>query len=200
MMKNIVFDIGNVLLNFNPREYLKGKIKEEKVEEVYKEVFQSEEWVMLDRGIIEEKDAIEVLINRSRENKDNIKIAFENWYDILTPIEKTVEILKKLKEEGYNLYYLSNFHLLAFEHVINKYEFFSIFYGGIVSYRENLIKPEKEMYEKILENYNIKANESIFIDDVKENIDGAKDIGFNTILFTSPDKLIEELKKYNIFI
>ncbi|GAB6167837.1 HAD family phosphatase [Clostridium carnis] len=199
-MKNIVFDIGNVLLNFNPREYLKGKIKEEKVEEVYKEVFQSEEWVMLDRGIIEEKDAIEVLINRSRENKDNIKIAFENWYDILTPIEKTVEILKKLKEEGYNLYYLSNFHLLAFEHVINKYEFFSIFYGGIVSYRENLIKPEKEMYEKILENYNIKANESIFIDDVKENIDGAKDIGFNTILFTSPDKLIEELKKYNIFI
>ena len=127
MCKNIIFDIGNVLLDFNPKEYLKSKMKEDKVDYVHKEIFESEEWIMLDRGTILEEEAIKIITSRSNGNEELIKIAFEKWYDILNPIEKTVDILKNLKESGYKVYYLSNFHLKAFEHVTSKYNFFNIF-------------------------------------------------------------------------
>ncbi|WP_160677605.1 HAD family phosphatase [Clostridium sp. C8-1-8] len=199
MYKNIIFDIGNVILDFNPKDYLSQKISEpDKVLEVHKELFQSEEWVMLDRGVITEEEARKVIINRSKANGDLIKLAFEGWYDILTPIESTVEVIKKLKELKYNLYFLSNFHLLAFEHITEKYDFFKLFDGGIVSYKEKLIKPEEAIYTRIVEKYNLNPEESIFIDDVEENIQGAKKLNFNTILLKDPTKLVEGLRAYGV--
>lgn len=193
MFKNIIFDIGNVLLEFSPKEYLKSKIKEDKVEEVFKEIFQSEEWDMLDRGTISEEEAIKVISNRSNGNAELIKLAFENWYDILNPIEKTIEILKNLKKAGYKVYYLSNFHLIAFEHVTSKHDFFNVFDGGVVSYEEKYIKPEVEIYNKIIDKYSLKTNESIFIDDLEANINKAKEAGIETILFKSPEELLISL-------
>jgi putative hydrolase of the HAD superfamily len=199
MYKNIIFDIGNVILDFNPKAYLSKKISDtNKVLEVHKELFQSEEWVMLDRGVITEEEARKVIINRSKTNGDLIKLAFEGWYDILTPIESTVEVIKNLKELKYNLYFLSNFHLLAFEHITEKYDFFKLFDGGIVSYKEKLIKPEEAIYTRIVEKYNLNPKESIFIDDVEENIKGAKKLNFNTILLKDPTKLVEGLRAYGV--
>ncbi|MBU3137085.1 HAD family phosphatase [Clostridium gasigenes] len=198
MCRNIIFDIGNVLLDFNPKEYLKSKMKEDKVDYVHKEIFESEEWIMLDRGTILEEEAIKIITSRSNGNEKLIKIAFEKWYDILNPIEKTVDILKKLKESGYKVYYLSNFHLKAFEHVTSKYNFFNIFDGGVVSYEEKIIKPEKEIYNKIIEKYKLNVNESIFIDDMECNINKAKEVGFKTILFKNPEELMVSLKEYGV--
>ncbi|WP_026881517.1 HAD family hydrolase [Clostridium akagii] len=198
MYKNVIFDIGNVLLDFKPEEYLRTKIKEaDKVLEVYKEVFQSEEWVMLDRGTLTEKEAISILINRSK-NGDFIKLAFEDWYDLMTPIEGTVKILKELKKAKYKIYFLSNFQLLAFENVTKRYDFFKLFDGGVVSYKEKLIKPEENIYKKIIERYQLKPEESIFIDDVQANIDGAEKLNFGTILFEKSTDLREKLKNHNI--
>ena len=114
MYKNIIFDLGNVLLSFNPKDYLKSKISEDRIDDVYKAIFKSEEWVMLDRGTITEKDAINRIIERNNTYRDDINLAFKDWYDILRPIEEAVEVLTKLKKNGYNVYYLSNFHELAF--------------------------------------------------------------------------------------
>lgn len=201
MYKNIIFDIGNVLLNFNPKEYLKTKIIEsDRILEVHKEIFQSEEWVMLDRGIITEKEAKDIIISRSSRNGDLIELAFEGWYELLTPIEESVKVLKELKDAGYKVYFLSNFHLLAFENVTKKYEFFKLFDGGIVSYEEKQIKPEEEIYKRIIEKYKINPKESIFIDDVKANLDGAGKLDFKTILFKAPEGLRENLKKYEIYL
>lgn len=198
MFKNIIFDIGNVLLDFNPKEYLKLKLKEDKIIQVYEEIFKSKEWLMLDRGTILEEEAIDIIANRSNENAELIKLSFENWYDILRPIDKNISVLRKLKESGYKVYYLSNFHLKAFENVTSKYDFFNIFDGGVVSYEEKLIKPEIEIYNKIIEKYNLNANESIFIDDMEENIEKAKEVGFNTILFKKEEELIVSLQNYGI--
>ena len=200
MYKNIIFDLGNVLLDFNPRGYLKSKISDDKLEDVFKAIFSSEEWVMLDRGTITEKEAINNIINRNSTYINEINLAFDNWYDLLKPIEETVEILMSLKENGYKIYYLSNFHELAFGEVTKKNKFFELFDGGVVSYAEKLIKPEEEIYKLILERYKLNPNESIFVDDMEANVEGANKVGIKTILFKGPKELKEELNNLKIKI
>lgn len=200
MIKNIVFDLGNVLLNFKPVVYLHTKISDKiKVQEVYEEIFTSKEWLMLDRGIITEEEAVNEICNRSTENSELIKLVMHNWYQLLTPIEDTVEILKELKHKGYRLYFLSNFHLLAYEDVTKRYEFFKLFDGGILSYKEKLIKPGNDIYNRLTKEYKINPQESIFIDDTLENIESAIKLRFKAILFINSNDLREKLKEYNVF-
>ena len=200
MIKNIIFDLGNVLLDFNPKVYVKSKVTEEKVEEIYKCIFQSDEWPMLDRGTISEEDAKINIINRNIENEELINLVFENWYDILIPIESSVDVLKKLKQNGYKVYYLSNFHLAAFEYVTKKHDFFECFDGGVVSYEENLLKPEKEIYEKIIDKYDLIPSQTIFIDDMKENVEAAIKLGLKGIILNNPKDLKAELEEFNVNI
>ncbi|WP_138204545.1 HAD family hydrolase [Haloimpatiens lingqiaonensis] len=196
MIRNIVFDIGNVLLKFDPKAYLTKKFNdEEKVEKILELVFRSDEWLMLDRGTITETEAIKILSERHAFYSESIKDAFNGWYDLLTPMEDTIEILKQLKEKGINNYYLSNFHHLAFEYVTEKNEFFKLFQGGIVSYKEKLLKPEKEIYMRLLEEYNLKTEETIFIDDTLDNIQGAASVGIHTIHFKNSQDLIAKLNE-----
>jgi putative hydrolase of the HAD superfamily len=200
MIKNIIFDLGNVLLNFDPIEYVKSKVIEDKVEEIYKSIFKSEEWPMLDRGTITEEEARTNIINRKIENTDFINSVFENWYDILNPIETSVEVLKKLKEKGYKIFYLSNFHFAAFEYVTKKHDFFELFDGGVVSYKEKLLKPEKEIYEKILDKYELVPSETVFIDDMQVNVEAAMKLGIKGIILDDPQNLKLELKKLEVNI
>lgn len=200
MYKNIIFDLGNVLLSFNPMEYLKSKISEEKIQEVYKAIFQSEEWIMLDRGTITEKEAINNIIEKNSIYRDDISLAFEDWYAILKHIEETIKVLEDLKSKGYNIYYLSNFHELAFKEVSTKNSFFELFDGGVVSYEEKIIKPEEEIYRLILKRYNLTPSETIFIDDTKVNVEGAEKLGITTIFLENPRKLREELRKLSLDI
>ena len=200
MIKNVVFDIGNVLLKFEPKTYLVKKFTcEEKGEKILDLVFKSDEWLMLDKGTITETEAIKILSERHVLYSEAIKDAFNGWYDILIPMEDTIDILKQLKDKGINTYYLSNFHQLAFEHVTEKNEFFKLFQGGIVSYKENLLKPEKEIYMRLLEEYNLKSEETIFIDDTLANIQGAEIVGINTIHFKNSQDLMAKLNELLIF-
>lgn len=199
MYKNIIFDLGNVVLDYNPVAYLKEKFNDNKVEEIILDtVFKSEEWPMLDRGVITEEEAIERIVNRDIKNKEFIEIAFENWYEMLRPLNDTVMLIKELKNKGFNLYYLSNFHLKAFDYVIKKNEVFKLFDGGVVSFKEKLLKPEKEIYTKILEAYDLKADECIFIDDVFENVEGANKEGIKGIQFKNVKDLRKELNNCGV--
>lgn len=172
MVKNIIFDLENVLLNFNPLEYLYEKIPENKEAlQIYNEIFKSTEWLMLDRGLLTEDEAINSICARDSENSQLIRKVMDNWYQMLTPIEGVVDVLKELKLNGYKVYFLSNFHLLAFEDVLKRYNFLKDFDGGIVSYKKKLLKPDKDIYNKLITTYEIRPHESIFIDDTRENIE-----------------------------
>lgn len=200
MYKNIIFDLGNVLLSFNPKEYLNSKIGENRRERVFKEIFLSKEWVKLDEGTITEIEAIEAISLRNEAYREDIKRAFENWYDILVPIDESVELLKELKEKGYKLYYLSNFHDIAFKNVKEKYDFFNLFDGGVVSSEDKLLKPDERIYEVILNRYNLLPKESIFIDDMKINVEAAKEANIEGLVFENTNKLKEDLKALGVDI
>lgn len=199
MIKNLIFDLGNVLLNWKPEEYLELKgIEPDKIPELYNEIFHSEEWKLLDRGLITEENAKEKIIKRSRNNGHLIELTFENWYELFTPIEDSVNLLKKVKNEGYNVFYLSVFHLSAFENVSKRYDFFQLFDGGVASYEAKQVKPEEGIYKTLIEKYTIRPEESIFIDDLEANIEAARKLNFNVIHYINITNLREELKTYNI--
>jgi FMN phosphatase YigB (HAD superfamily) len=196
MIKNIIFDIGNVLLEFKPLDYLKRTFNDDDIEKLlYKEIFLGEEWLHLDRGILTQDEVINVISLKNPKNEVHIKKCMDNWIDILTPIEGTVKILSELKENGYKLYLLSNFHCLAFETVYSRYDFFKYFDGGIISYKENLLKPESEIYSKLLDTYNLNGEECLFIDDTLVNIEAASRLGINTIHFESCEMLEKRLSE-----
>lgn len=194
MIKNIIFDIGNVLLEFKPLDYLKRTFNDATIEKLlYKEIFQSEEWLHLDRGTLTQEEAVTIISLRNPDLEIHIKKCMDNWIEILTPIEGTVKILNELKEKGYKLYLLSNFHSLAFEAIYSKYDFFKHFDGGIISYKENLLKPEAEIYTKLLDTYKLNAEECLFIDDTLVNVEAAAKIGIKTLHFESATHMVSAL-------
>lgn len=198
MIKNIIFDIGNVLLNFYPYEYLKKKYSDEDASFLFSAIFDTDEWLKLDRGTITEEKALGVFIERNPKKENILRDVMSDFYNIFTPIESSVKILKLLRNRGYNILYLSNIHLGIYGHIIDKYDFFKDFDGGIISAIVKQLKPDTDIFFSLIEKYNIEPGESIFIDDTVHNIETANKMGFVTIHLTEPDTLKEDLEKLGI--
>ncbi|SCX81590.1 HAD family hydrolase [Alkaliphilus peptidifermentans] len=198
MINTIIFDIGRVLLEFEPKKYLEAKFSEEVVDELFEHVFSRDEWLELDKGTIDEEMALEIIAKRIPHRRGEISELLEGWHELLIPIAGTVEILHRLKEKKYKIYLLSNFHFKAFEKVSNQFDFFQIADGKIISSHVKYLKPQKEIYEALMVKYNLQPSECLFIDDTKENLEGAKKIGINTIHFISATQLEEDLLEVGI--
>lgn len=200
MIKNIVFDIGNVLVSFTPEEFVSSKINDKMISQrVYNCIFKGEDWLKLDRGTKTEEEAVRDFCQREAEISEHIQNVMKDWYQMLLPMDETVEILNKLKEKGYKLYYLSNYQVAAFDY-ISKYDFFDTFDGGILSCNVKLLKPEKEIYEKLTEVYGIKPEESVFIDDTLVNVEAADKLGFSTVNFKGCADLKAKLTEFGVHI
>lgn len=196
MIKNIIFDLGNVLVSFHPEKFIEKNIEEKYKNDFYKVVFGGKPWQDLDRGVLEYSDAIEMFSKELPQCADAIKKLFDRKIiDCIAPIPENVEIMKSLKRK-YNLYILSNFHYPAFDYIFDNWEFFKTFDGKIVSGHCKLLKPEKEIYELLLKTYSLKPEECLFIDDVQANIQSAENCGIHGIQLTAPELLKEKLEKY----
>lgn len=197
MIKNIVFDLGNVLLDFDPDSYLEELgYGDELKSQLAAEIFETEEWLQLDRGTISQKQAVEKWQQRNPELADEIAEVMAEWEKILTLKKDSLEILKSAADKNYNLYILSNFHQKAFDYISTKYDFFKYFDGRVISADVHLIKPEAEIYEHLLNKFNLKPEETLFIDDSKANIEAALKKGIRVIHFKNAESLDEELKLY----
>lgn len=190
MFKNVIFDLGNVLLEFDPDDYLKNLgydgIKKDKLK---KAIFKTKEWLQLDRGTISRADAVSIWQQKNPDLKEDIQKIMKDWEQMLTVKDESVEVLKKLAAQNYNLYILSNFHTEAFAYVRKKYKFFDYFNGRVISADVNLIKPEPEIYQHLLTKFNLKADETLFIDDSRANVEAAEAEGIKSIHFTGIEKL-----------
>jgi putative hydrolase of the HAD superfamily len=201
VIRNIIFDLGNVLFNFKPKQFLRVYTRDEiYIKNFISKVIRSRIWLELDRGTISIKKALKEFTKKFPEERNFIKIFFKHWMEMLTPIQENVEVLYDLKSNGYKLYILSNFIVEAYDFVKNKYPFLSLFDGEIISGKVKVIKPDLEIYQKLINKYNLIPEECIFIDDVRAFLSRAKKLNIKTILFTQTTDLRTELRNLDINI
>lgn len=196
-MKNIVFDLGRVLLDYQPLAWLKKK-NYTHYNELFEIIFQNPLWVKLDEGTITREEFTEKLIDEYPELALDIEEIMEEWIELLLPIENNIKLVSLLKEKGYHLYIISNFHLDAYNRFLKKQDWFTLFDGAIISAKEKLIKPDLRIYKLLLERYHLNADECLFIDDSLDNINACKNVGMDAIHLPDHSKLEEELKKHHI--
>lgn len=197
-MKNIIFDIGNVLLLFRPDEYLDQFYDEDTKGDLMTIIFSSDEWIQLDLGTLTIDEVIDIFSKRHPHYKKEIQFVLKHWTDMMTPIDENVKIVYELKEKGYHLYILSNFHDEAIKEMLEKYDFFHLFDGAVISAHEHIIKPDKRFYEILLNRYHLIGEECLFIDDMCANIRTAEELHIHGIHLGYKVNLREELKKIGI--
>lgn len=193
MIKNIVFDLGRVLIDWEAKKYIKSfGYDDETVEYLNKVVFCGEEWLDCDKGKYERNtDLVEMLSKKYPEHAEKIaKILTKDWVKILKLKEDSSEYLINLKQQGFKIYILSNLSKESYDHN-SKYEFFKYIDGGIYSFESKKIKPDHRIYIELLEKYNLVPEETIFIDDIEENVNIANNLKINGIIFNN----LEQVKK-----
>jgi glucose-1-phosphatase len=196
MIRNIVFDLGNVLISFIPSEYLKKKNYPSNIRNtILNDIFKSEEWKKLDNGDITITEAIDSIAARSALKREEIALVFNFRIDLMFPLDDNVRLLPELKKQGFKVYYLSNFHLDSYEVVSNDYYFFRYFDGGVISADIKLSKPDIKIYRYFLDKYSLKPEECLYIDDIEENILAAESAGMQIFLTNGSPKIAEELEE-----
>jgi len=200
-INNIIFDLGGVLIDWNPNYMYKKLIEDDEKRKWFLETVCTSEWNEEQDGGRLISEANNLLIQSFPEYKDWILAYYERWEEMLNgPIHGTVELFKKLKEnKSHNIYALTNWSAETFPKALQLFDFLHWFDGRVVSGEEMTRKPFKEIYDIILSRFNIIAEQTLFIDDNLKNIIAAKELGINCIHFKSPEQLKEELSTYGIF-
>lgn len=194
MIKNIVFDLGNVLLSWKPGEFFnRSGYDPEEVRIILKDIFNSNEWSMLDNGDITTSEAIDLIAFKSSLKRDNICSIFDLRTKVIFPLGMNIKLLPALNKQGFKLYFLSNFPLDFFEEVKKEYDFFKYFNGGIISAEVGCSKPDNGIFKIFLEKYNLVPEECLYIDDIEINVKAAESIGMKGIHLAGTDSLEKKL-------
>jgi glucose-1-phosphatase len=196
MIKNIIFDLGNVLISFRPSEYFdKNNYPENIKATILSDIFGSKEWLQLDNGDITVSEAINAIALKSSLNKEEIAHIFNLRTDLMFPLDPNVKMLPGLKKRGFRLYYLSNFPLDIFDEIKSGYYFFKYFDGGLISAEVKSSKPDMRFYEILIKNFSLVPEECLFIDDNEKNVDTAKLIGMKGIATYGSLEIENEIEK-----
>jgi putative hydrolase of the HAD superfamily len=196
MVKNIIFDLGNVLISFRPSEYFdKNNYPETIKTTILSDIFSSKEWLMLDNGEITTVEAVDAIALKSSLKKEEIAHIFNLRTEMMFPLDPNVRLLPELKKRGFKLYYLSNFPMDIFEEVRTGYYFFKYFDGGLISAEAKYSKPHSRIYEILLERYSLIAEECLYIDDIEINVKAAEASGMKGHVTNGSLEISKEIEK-----
>jgi len=195
----VVFDIGNVLVRWDPRNlYRKMFDDEERMEWFLAEICTMEWNVELDRGR-EWDEAVADLVAKHPDWEGYIRAFDERWHEMVPgPIEENVALLRRLKQASVPTYAITNFSGPKFREAQERFAFLREFDGVVVSGDERLLKPDAEIFELFLRRYELEAGECIFIDDSAANVRTAQALGMHAIHFVEPMDLSAVLRQRGI--
>ncbi len=198
----IIFDLGGVLIDWNPR-YVYRQIfdTEEKIDWFFENIC-TPEWNENQDAGRSLKEATEELVAKYPEYEKEVRAYYDRWEEMLGgPISETVEILRSLKEtKKYKMYALTNWSAETFPVALKRYDFLNWFDGIVMSGEERTRKPFPEIYLALLNRFAVNSYEAVFIDDSLRNIKGAEAIGIAGIHFQSPQQLLQDLKQSQIIL
>lgn len=192
-MRNVIFDIGNVLVDFHPIPYYTSLMPEGQMDIVCPLIFDSL-WEDIDRGDLLCTQAKELQLQRFPQYQKQIECIYEHWMQMMFLYEDTMQFYLDCKKHGYAIYLLSNIGEESHQYLKQQYPFFDMADGMVLSYQEHCIKPQKQIYEILLERYHLKAEECVFFDDRENNIAMARQLGMQAICFHHVKQAKEEAK------
>ena len=199
MICNIVFDIGNVLASFRWKALFAelGFTGEVFDRIAAATVLHPTMWNEFDRSLMSDAEIIAKCIERAPEYEAEIRLLFDTTAGLVEEYDYTYGWIKGLKEQGYQVYLLSNYGKTSFEAARDKgrLSFLPLVDGGVISYEVKLVKPEPGIYEALLQKYRLKAEECVFLDDREENIRAAEAFGMQGIVVEDYEQAGQELKK-----
>lgn len=199
-IKAVIFDLGGVLIDWNPDYVFDTVFNDAEQKKHFFEKICTSDWNEEQDAGRSLQEATELLVAQHPEWKEHIEAYYGRWEEMLGgPIRDTVAILKELKEaRRYKLYALTNWSAELFPKALKLYDFLHWFDGRVVSGEEKMRKPAPEFYHVLLDRYNLKPDDVIFIDDNLRNVKAAEAIGIHSIRFQSAAQLHEDLKKLGV--
>ncbi|PMN88340.1 HAD family hydrolase [Enterovibrio norvegicus] len=198
-IKNVVFDVGNVLVRWNPVEIIRLTFGDDvDATELVKRVFQQELWLALNRGELTEQDAKHQYVQTLSLSPSEVERLFYYIKQTQIPLFGTVALMKRLKTAGYATYALTdNVHeIVAF--LKDEYDFWPLFEGAIVSAEVGCLKPNADIFHQLFDTFDLNATETVFLDDVAKNVEGAQKVGMSAIQFTQASQAERELQEMGL--
>lgn len=198
-IKNIIFDVGNVIVRWDPHHIVSIAFPEyPDHNQLARDIFKSETWLSLNKGVITDHEAIIRFSNQLGFDKPNLEQMLEIAKQSLTLIPGTKELIHNLKSQQKTLYALTDNTHEFMRHLKAQYDFWHLFNGIVVSAEEGHLKPSKEIYQVLLNRYQLVPHEAVFIDDIEPNVEGARAVGIHAIQFEDIHQCLKELEKLKI--
>lgn len=195
----VIFDIGNVLAKYDWKKLLKELGYDEKIgTAVAKAVFLSKEWAEADRGILSEEELLQTFISNAPDYEKEIRETFDAVGNTISTYSYTKDWLSYLKKRGYKIYILSNFAKPVYDRCSKELDFLKLIDGGYMSWQIHYIKPEPEIYQKLITDFEIIPQKAVFIDDLMDNIAEARALGFHAVHFTNKKNAVRQLLDFGV--
>jgi len=201
MISTIIFDLGGVLIDWNPEYVFRHLIPDPERRRFFFENICTHDWNVEQDAGRPIAEATELLVNQHPEWEADIRAYYGRWEEMLGgPIPETVELLRELRDRGeHRLLALTNWSAETFPVALARYDFLHWFEGIVVSGEEKTRKPFSDIYETLLDRYAVNPSEAIFIDDSLKNVEGAEAVGINGAHFQSAAALRETLREWGVF-
>ncbi len=199
MIRNVIFDVGKVLVEWEPVEAMRRLgMDENTARAVADATVNTPDWDESDRGLLSPEELLSRFIGKAPDYEKEIRLFWEHIDTAIYQFDYVKEWMRRLKNNGYRLYILSNYGEWTYHHTQEALSFLADVDGAMFSYQVKQIKPEPEIYQSLLKKFDLKPSECVFLDDREENIRGAKEQGIAGILFTSYEDALVRLKELGI--
>lgn len=196
MIKNVVFDIGNVLIDFPWDEYCHSLYNDAELEKkITALAFKCPMWTEFDRGVMEFDEIVGGMIAMAPELESEIRTAIDRVNECIIRLDYAIPWIESVKERGLNAYYLSNYSDYVMSKSMHAMDFLSHMDGGVFSWKVQTVKPEEKIYRILFDSYNLNPEECVFIDDMPANVEVARKMGMKAILFKNYEQAERDLNE-----